>query len=488
MRGSVVLVLALLAASAHADDSTEPAEPAPDSGADELTPGEDIGPVLLIEAIEIHGNTSTQSELIRRALPIAPGDVLRASDKRLRSARFRVLALGYFREVTLAMKKGSERGNVVIDINVVERGTIVLNRLWFGHTNVAPYWLGADAAERNLFGLGVGVGGGFIFAGKGDIENTRNQWAAEIRLADGSLRGSPWGAEGSFTVVRGSDVYRIGGEPTDDADANYRGFSYSRIGGRFGMTYDLTALSRLSAMIRLETIDAELPTAPTRVLPDGRVVPVDLHLEPGDSRIVTAGFGFDRDTRPDPVLPHTGGRITLAVELGTSALASDYDFATLFARFEHWWPLREERHSIGVRLAGGVVVGNAPRFDRIHVADVDRMLTPRALGLVLSNAAPLALLGTRADKPTFGDLGGSATVEYVWRIFRGIGISKRIYGGDLFLGAGIWGLAERSDFVYRDTKVWDALPIDLYLDGGLRIDTDIGIFELTVANALGRLR
>ena len=489
MRGTAVLVLALLATSAHADDAERPAGDPPDLAADDSrTPGEDFGPVLLIEAIEIHGNTSTQAELIRRALPIAPGDVLRASDKRLRSARFRVLALGYFREVTLAMKKGSERGNVIIDINVVERGTIVLNRLWFGHTNVAPYWLGADAAERNLFGLGVGVGGGFIFAGKGDIENTRNQWAAEIRLADGSLRGSRWGAEGSFTAVRGSDVYRIQGAPSDDDDENYRGFAYSRIGGRFGITYDLSALARLSAAVRLETIDADLPTEPTRLLPDGRLVPVDLHLEPGESRVVTAGFGFDRDTRPDPVLPHTGGRITLAVELGTSALASDYDFATLFARFEHWWPLREERHSIGIRLAGGVVVGNAPRFDRIHISDVDRMLTPRALGLVLSNASPLALLGTRDDKPSFGDLGGSATVEYAWRIFRGIGLSKRIYGGDLFAGAGIWGLAERSDFVYRDTSVWHALPIDLYLDGGLRIDTDIGIFELTVANALGRLR
>ena len=34
----------------------------------------------------------------------------------------------------------------------------------------------------------------------------------------------------------------------------------------------------------------------------------------------------------------------------------------------------------------------------------------------------------------------------------------------------------------------EGTPIDLYLDAGIRIDTDYGIFELTVANALGRLR
>jgi len=36
--------------------------------------------------------------------------------------------------------------------------------------------------------------------------------------------------------------------------------------------------------------------------------------------------------------------------------------------------------------------------------------------------------------------------------------------------------------------VIDALPIDLYADAGIRLDTDIGIFELTLANALGRVR
>jgi hypothetical protein len=179
--------------------------------------------------------------------------------------------------------------------------------------------------------------------------------------------------------------------------------------------------------------------------------------------------------------------VTVAVELGTSGLASDYDFATMFARYEHWWPLRSERHTIGMRLGGGVVIGNAPRFERIYISDVDRMLTPRALGLVLSNAIPIDILTTRDDKPSYGELGGAATVEYAVRLFRGVG-KRRVYGGDVFFGTGLWGIAEAADLQYRDTSVWNALPIDLYVDAGLRVDTDFGIFELTVANALGRLR
>lgn len=485
MRGLAGFVLALLATGAHADD-TVPAGSG-DDGAPALEPRDEFGPLLLIERIDIVGNTNTQEEIIRRALPIAPGDVLRASDMRLRNARFKVLALGFFRDVTFVMDKGSQRGNVIIRVEVVERGTFVLNRLWFGTTAASPYWLGADIGDRNLFGLGISVGGGFIYAAQGSIEGTRDQWAGEVRISDGSLLGSRWGAHGSLTLVHGSDFYRVTGLDSDGDTANFLGFPYRRLGARFGATYDITALTRLSFALRAESIDTERPVSPTRTLPDGRVVSVDPYLEPGTSRVMTAGFGIDRDTRPDPILPHVGSRITAAVELGTSALASDYDFATIFGRYERWWPLRDQRHAIGLRLAGGLVVGNAPRFDRIHISDVNRMLTPRALGLVLSSASALDILTRDGETPRYGELGGAASIEYAARLFRGSG-QRRVYGGDLFIGAGLWGLARIDDVQVRDTSVWRALPVDLYLDAGVRIDTDLGIFELTISNALGRVR
>src|SRR5439155_6163820 len=136
---------------------------------------------------------ATLTEIIRRALPIAPGDLLHASDPRLRDARFKVLALGFFREVTLVMRKGSARGQVVIEIHVAERGTFVLNRLWFGSNSLSPYWFGTDVGERNLLGLGIAVGGGAIFAAHGDVAGSRDQWAGELRVADGALRRTRWG-------------------------------------------------------------------------------------------------------------------------------------------------------------------------------------------------------------------------------------------------------------------------------------------------------
>lgn len=481
VRSVVVLIaLVLQGASAAADDASVASPALPDS---------DFGPVLLIEAINIRGNTATQEEIIRRALPIVPGDVLHATDKRLRKARFKVLALGFFREVKFAMRKGSERGNVIIDVDVIERRTFMMNKLWYGRTPLTPYWLGVDIGERNLFGLGIAVGAGFIYAANGGVEGSRDQWASELRMSDGSLKGTRWGAQGSMTLVHGSEPYRVQGDDDDTEPEGFKAFPYRRFGGRFIGTYDLTALTRLAFGVRLESINTELPTAPTRTLPDGRITGMDLHLKPGESRVVGIGFSLDRDTRSDPILPHAGSRITASVEIGTSAIGGDYNFATLYTRYEHWWPFRDgDRHAIGVRLAAGVVIGDAPRFDRIYASDINRMMTPRPMGLVLSNASPIDFLSTRDEKSVYGELGGLATVEYAVKLFRGIGARKRVFGGDFFVGVGVWGLAETEDYLLRDRGLWNSLPADLYVDTGLRVDTDLGIFEFTFANALGRLR
>ncbi len=450
--------------------------------------GGEFGPLLLIERIDIRGNTATQTELIRRTLPIQPGDVLRASDSRFRESRFKVLALGFFRDVTFAMTKGSARGQVVLEVTVVERGTVVLNNLWFGSTSLSPYWLGLDVGERNLLGLGFSVAGGFIYAANnGDIEGSREQWAAELRIADPSILGTPWGAHAGMTLVNGSEPYRVAGEGGTPKSRELRAFSYRRFGLRGGATYNASTLTRLGVTARIEQITADPPIAPTHVDEAGQVEAIDLYLDRGTSRVLDVGFSFDRDTRPDPILPHSGGHLGFAAEIGTVLFGGDYQFATIYGRYEHYWPLFEAKHAVAFKLAGGAVIGDAPRFDRIHIADIARMLTPRAFGLVLSTAAPLDILGTSRDKPLYGDLGGIASVEYAITLFRGRG-RNRVYGGDLFFGAGLWGLAENANLRARDTALWDALPIDLYIDAGFRVDTDVGVFELTFANALGRLR
>ncbi len=469
-------MLALVVLAAGAEAHAQPAPPMPEDDPD-------FGPAILIEEIEVVGNRSTQADVILRALPIQAGDALRAGDKRLRDARFKLLALGFFRDVTLGLRKGSERGRVVLTVSVVERGTIVLNRLWFGTSKTSPYWFGVDVGERNLLGTGLSLGGGIVYAGNGDVVDSRDQWAAELRVADPSLVGTPYGLRGSFGWVHGSEPFRVAGAPADDEPDNFRAFSYQRMTLRGGATWDATALTTFALDARLEAIDADVPISPTRTLDDGRVTAVDLHLRPGSSEVVSVSFTLDRDSRHDPILPRSGSRFIAQSELGSTLLGGSYDFASVLTRYEKWWPAGSKA-AIGLRLAGGVVLGDPPRFDLIHVGDVDRLLTPRALGLTVSAASPIDLLNTGTADASYGEVGGSAMVEYARHLFtRG----KYVYGGDWFVGGGLWALSSRDDLALRDESVWRSLPVDMFLDAGVRLDTGLGVFELTIANGLGRV-
>jgi outer membrane protein insertion porin family len=442
-------------------------------------PAPGFAPEVCVRQIVVRGNTTTAERLIRRALPVTEGTCLSTDDDRLRVARYKVLALGHFREVELRFEKGSQRGEVILVVAVIERGTLVLNRIFLGTSLVTPLWAGLDAGDRNLFGLGLGASGAFVVAADGEHAGGHVQKAFTLRLDDPSITGGPLGWRAALYHIDASEPYRVRGDFSDGAAANFAAFDYRRTGGRGGLTWAMAPLARLSLDARFEAVHADLPAAPVRELPGGGTVPVDLLLRDGASRIATLTVGFDRDSRPDPVLPYAGSHLAAQLEVGVEPL-SDHGQLSIVARYERWWRLTE-RHVVSGHLGGGLVLGDAPRFDRLHVADLARMLSPRALGLVVSTTPAFDVFGTGADEVTYGELGGVAEVQWAFRLFRS---RRHVYGGDLFVGLGLWTLAERRELARSGGA---ALPLDILVDAGLRLDTEIGIFELSLANGLGRV-
>lgn len=439
----------------------------------------DFGPVVTIEAVEITGNTVTAERLIHRALGVRAGEVLHSGDRRLGQARHRILAMGYFRDVDVSLRKGSDRGLVVLVVRVVERGTVVLDRMYFGNTLITPWWAGLALTERNFLGTGIGVGAGAVFAGAGDASGADDQKAFQLRIDDPSLLGGPVGVHGSAYYVDASEPYRVAGDFSDGAAGNFAAFDYRRVGARAGATVALTPLTRLSGLYRFESVETDLPSAPARVLSDGTSVPIDLLLEGGSSRVSTVGALLEHDSRPDPILPYAGQHLVLMSEGGAAFTGSSYDYVSLLARYGRWWTVAP-RHVLSVHLMGGAVFGDAPRFERLHVGDINRMVSPRALGLVVSTTPPFDFFDSGSDQITYGEVGGLFETQYAFQLFRN---RRHIYGGDLFIGVGLWSLTATRSVAGGDPEV----PIDLLLDAGLRLDTEIGIFELSLANALGRV-
>jgi outer membrane protein assembly factor BamA len=442
-----------------------------------------FGPSVVVERIEIAGNKSTSGALIENALPVRVGQSMRVGDPRLVEAKYRVLGLGYFKSVETRLGRGSRHGHVILYVDVEERGTITLEQLYIGTTEITPFWGGLDVTERNFFGTGVSIGAAFVATARTRVPAGEHQKAFELRLGKAALGDSRLGLEVATYFIDASEPYRVRGEYDDGGRENFDAFSIRRIGTRVTALWTLDPWQRVGLTGRFEHVETERPLLPTYTDPAGREGYIDLYLRPGRTRVASGAILYDRDTRSEPVLTTSGNRLRLRGEVGSELLGGSYEFGTILAKYEHWWPIFTERQAVSLHLTGGLVVGNAPRFDRLYVGDLNRLLTPRLMGLVVSTV-PARHFGSNGAVETYGEIGAVVGGEYSYRLFAG---KNFVYGGNLFAGFGFWSLASSDRSIIRDEPLAKALPIGMYADAGLRLDTEIGIFELSIANAIGRV-
>jgi outer membrane protein assembly factor BamA len=440
-------------------------------------------PRYLIQRVDVRGNRRTAAAVVRGAILIRAGESLSADDPRLEASRFRLLGLGLFNDVHLRLERGRARGSAVLVVEVVERGTLVLNNLWFGNSRAVAGWGGVDLAETNFAGQGMTLGGAALASSAPDMPGARPQLALRLRFVDGRIGRTPLSFSGGFMYNDVSEPYRIAGDDADGRPGNFAAVRYRRVGGVLGAGVELAAFARIRVEYRLERVEADVPHPFVRTLPSGDMQPIDPGLRDRGSFLSTISFSFERDTRADPVLTPSGSRLVVGNELASRALGGGYDFYKLTAQYQHWVRLRRG-HVLSFGVLAGVIVGDAPIFERYYLGDIDPLVPPRALGMTVSTLPARNLLGTGIARERYAPLAGRVMFEYAVPLFRG---GRVIYGGDVFVQVGLVGLAQYDDLRSRAGGLWQSLPIDLYVDSGVRLDTLIGSFNLTLGNGLGRV-
>src|SRR5580658_2401661 len=111
----------------------------------------DQGKRLYVERIEIHGNTKTRDEVIRREFDFGEGDAYNRAlvDRGERHLK----ALGYFKNVNITTKPGSAPDRVVLDVAVEEQQTG--NFFVSGGYSSQDGWLGSiTVSDTNFLGTG----------------------------------------------------------------------------------------------------------------------------------------------------------------------------------------------------------------------------------------------------------------------------------------------------------------------------------------------
>lgn len=442
-----------------------------------------------LEAIEIRGNGRTHSRVILRYVPFEPGDSFDVADSSVELTRYRLLGTGFFRDVQFSLRRGSQRGQVILVIDVVERNTMVVNGVWLGlstdrdpagHKRPLTSFGGIDVAETNLGGTGITLGSAVGVA--------QDQLALRLRFIDPAIANTELLVGAELLYNDALDFFGNAAvkyqAPAQDKLRDFAVLPYTRFGGSAGTGLDLSVASQLWLHYRLETIDAEVPVAAVHSRNGYQPLePIDFDVEPGDSILSAVRATFSYDTRDHPFLPQRGWLARFSGEFALSPLGSDYAYQKIEAQASHWWRL-PWRHVVRLELFGGAIAGHAPFFEQYYVGDFSDFLASRALALNFDRRPPTNFLGTAIAEVRRGHFVGKLGLEYRVPLYRG---RRSVFGIDAFASGGIFAIASQHDLDDPPSLYSGAarIPADVTGNLGLRMDTSAGGLTFAFSNLIG---
>lgn len=112
------------------------------------------GERVFVERIDIQGNTTTLDRVVRRQFDSAEGDPL--NPREIREAAERIRELGYFSDVTVEPRQGSEPDQAIVDVDLEETTTGALGfSVSYGASQGIGF--GINFSEMNFLGRGQQV-------------------------------------------------------------------------------------------------------------------------------------------------------------------------------------------------------------------------------------------------------------------------------------------------------------------------------------------
>ena len=421
----------------------------------------------IIEAVIVDGNLRTRTNLIKRVLDLEPPIPL--DERRLEEGRQRLMDLGLFVNVLLRLERGEQRGGVVLVVRVVERGSLLLSDLFLGFTDVTPFYGGFGVADTNVAGTALFAHGAFVLGSEG-------RRAFHLSVSDPNIL-NRYSLGLGLIHLRGLELHCPGGFSACDAEELSR-LEYRRTGGRASAGLLTGDASRVGFHYRFESLHSRT-SGELSAGDDDEEWTVALGLPPmliGPSRISSLTVSFEHDTTDDPFLARRGILLDLYAEVGSELFFSSYEYSRYGARLDTFWP-GFGKHSIQVGAFGGFIQGDAPFFDRFHVAD-------HSFFTVGANAVPRALGISFTEVSQYDDV--LLAVDVGYRIPLRLQ-GRFIYRSYFHASAALTLSAHTVDGSLLDLSLDPRNEISRFpLSGdlGLRLDTTIGSFSLGLSYPL----
>jgi outer membrane protein insertion porin family len=453
----VTLALAALLGQAAPEPAAAHESPMPD--------------VRVLEAVRVEGDLRTRPALILRILDVEVGAPL--DERRVERGRRRIAALGLFHDVRMRLERGSEPGHVVLVVSVDERGSLLLSDLFLGFTTATPFYGGFGVADANVAGTGLMAHGAFVMGSEG-------RSAFRVALTAPAFVDRDLSAGLSLLHLRGVELDCPAGLGACVDRADLMRLHYRRTGGRLSLGRRGGRFSRVHLQYRFEDVSGRVGGPG---IDPGEPMPAPFYGLPslalGSSRISTLGVAYEHDSTDDPFLPRAGTRVEVQAEVGSRLFHSSYEYARYGASVA-WHRPGARDHGLRLGLFGGFVQGDAPFFDRFHVAD-------HSYFTIGANAVPRALGISFTEVSQYDDVLVATDLQYR------IPLRHRgafVYRGYFYAAAALTLSAHTVEGSLLDLSLDPRNEVSRFPlsgDVGVRLDTAIGVFSLGLSYPLDLL-
>lgn len=306
------------------------------------------GSRIMIERINITGNTTTRDKVIRRELQIKEGDIY--NTRLVNESKQRLQQLGYFEEVNFATPRGARDDTLVLNISVKEKSTGTFN-IGAGFSTVENFIISASIAKENFFGYGIG---GQISA---ELSSKRQQFMLEYR--DPYFLDTQWML--STTVFR--TVYR------------FEDFDRRSYGGSLSIGHRIFEHSSVSVGYQIENVE---------VTDFSYIVP-DFFRKDASGLTSEMILTVARDTRDNRIFPSKGMYHMVENEFSGSKLGGDNDFYRVTGNSRLYYPLFfgiVAKANAKIGYIKGLGDAPVPLFERYYTGGVYslRGFMPRSIG------------------------------------------------------------------------------------------------------------
>jgi outer membrane protein insertion porin family len=396
--------------------------------------------------VNIAGNVKTQDKVIRREIPLKPGDWFNSVD--LDTTRSRLRTLNYFGDVQVS---GSPGGSGYRDVNVVveEKATGSVGvGLGFSSIDSLVGFLTLEQANFDVTNPWKFTGGGQRFGMNLRLGTKRTD--ASISLTE------PWFLDRQL-ALGGELFFR---------EANYFNdwYDQTNVGAAMSLRKPLGKRGSLKAEYRLENIEIDSEVDASDTFPNapagrqsGDFSELSQERIGGDYLRSALGLSYIYDSRDDTILPREGHRVEAG--LTYAGLGGDVDALTLSVQGSKYWNLRwDSILSVNGELAfvDGFGDEEVPIFERMFLGG-GRTLR----GFEFRDVGPR---DTGYTEDVYGGNSlGFVTVEYTIPVIDSV------------------RAAVFSDTGFVNPDSWDPAPEDLYSDIGLGIRLKLPISPLPLA-------